>query len=485
MTAVAHPEPDAPSPVLSSSPVDTQTAIATLRGVGLFQSLSDNQLATLAAAGELMQMQPGTELFHEAAPAEFWWVLIDGSAAMTRHIGSEDLVLTTLTDPGQWAGGLRAWDQNAVYLGTARCVTTGTVLRTPSAELRRIAESWFPFGVHIISGLMQTVRRIESMARQREKLIALGTLSAGLAHELNNPASAATRAVDALSDATEMLIGAIGPLGGSALSAEQCAALEGLRQEAMTASPGGDGSSLRESDREDAIADWLDDHGVDRSWVIAAALAGAGVDDSFCERVLDAVGPDALGPGLQLLAGSVSTGQLLAEVRDATSRISGLVGAVKSYSQMDRASVQLTNVVDGLESTLVMLTHKLRGVDVHREWAADLPKVKAIPGELNQVWTNLIDNAVDAMGGSGTLEVTARVDGDRLVVAVVDDGPGMSAEVLERAFDPFFTTKEVGKGTGLGLDISRRIVVEHHSGDISIDSQPGRTSVSVALPLVH
>jgi signal transduction histidine kinase len=359
------------------------------------------------------------------------------------------------------------------------------VLRTPSAELRRIAESWFPFGVHIISGLMQTVRRIESMARQREKLIALGTLSAGLAHELNNPASAATRAVDALSDATEMLIGAIGPLGGSALSAEQCAALEGLRQEAMTASPGGDGSSLRESDREDAIADWLDDHGVDRSWVIAAALAAAGVDDSFCERVLDAVGPDALGPGLQLVAGSVSTGQLLAEVRDATSRISGLVGAVKSYSQMDRASVQLTNVVDGLESTLVMLTHKLRGVDVHREWAADLPKVKAIPGELNQVWTNLIDNAVDAMGGSGTLEVTARVDGDRLVVAVVDDGPGMSAEVLERAFDPFFTTKEVGKGTGLGLDISRRIVVEHHSGDISIDSQPGRTWVSVALPLVH
>ena len=455
----------------------------------LFDGLADGQLAELAAAGELRSMSRGDELFREGKPADFWWVLVDGEVEMTRHIGQEDVVLATMVSPGQWAGGLRAWDESAVYMATGRCHRAGRMLRVPTAALHDLAVSWFPFGVHLITGLMQTVRRIESMARQREKLIALGTLSAGLAHELNNPAAAASRAVDALSEATSMLVGAVGPLGASSLSAAQCAGLEALRQEAMSAATAGQdaapGAGLRESDREDAITDWLDDNGIDRSWMIAPALAGAGLDAEFCDRVSALLGP-ALGPGLELIAGSVSTGTLLAEVKDATSRISGLVAAVKSYSQMDRASVQLTNVVDGLESTVVMLAHKLRGgVVVERDWAADLPTVKAIPGELNQVWTNLIDNAVDAMGGSGVLRLAARVVGDHLLVEVIDDGPGMPAEVRARAFDPFFTTKDVGKGTGLGLDISRRIVVEHHSGEISIESRPGRTAIQVSLPLQH
>jgi signal transduction histidine kinase len=212
-------------------------------------------------------------------------------------------------------------------------------------------------------------------------------------------------------------------------------------------------------------------------------LAAAGVEPSWCERAAEVLGEDVLEPGLDWVAGTLTTAGLLAEMKEATERVSSLVAAVKSYSQMDRASRQRIAVTDGIESTLAMLSYKLDDVTVVRAFAPDAPMLEAEPGALNQVWTNLIDNAIDAMDGVGTLRITTRVDGDDFVVEVADTGAGMPPAVQARAFEPFFTTKDVGKGTGLGLDISRRIVVERHHGAIEIESEPGNTVLRVRLPL--
>jgi signal transduction histidine kinase len=221
-----------------------------------------------------------------------------------------------------------------------------------------------------------------------------------------------------------------------------------------------------------------------REWIVAPPLAAAGVDVAWCERAATVLEGSALEPGLEWVASALSAAALVSEVKESTRRISELVAAVKSYSQMDRASMQHIDVTDGLDNTLVMLGHKLRdGITVVREYDADVPAIDAQAGELNQVWTNLIDNAVDAMEGSGTLRVATRTAGDRVVVEIADTGPGMPPEVAARAFEAFYTTKDVGKGTGLGLDIARRIVEERHAGTITIDSRPGETVMRVSLPV--
>jgi signal transduction histidine kinase len=311
--------------------------------------------------------------------------------------------------------------------------------------------------------------------------VALGTLAAGLAHEINNPASAAVRSVGALRESSDDLLDSLHRLAAQAITAAQFVALDALRR-SLDAAPVPTGVALAE--REDELSAWMADQGIERDWVLAPALAGAGVDLAWCERAAAALAGPALQAGLEWVASAVTMASLITEAQDATRRISELVSAVRSYSQLDRANVQEVRVTDGLESTLVMLGHKLRGgITVRREYAAGLPVVEASPGELNQVWTNLIDNAVDAMEGEGTLTVRASSDEHAVVVEIGDTGPGMTEQVAAHAFEPFFTTKDVGTGTGLGLDISRRIVVERHGGQISIDSRSGSTVVRVRLPL--
>ncbi|MEA2485212.1 MAG: hypothetical protein QOD46_323, partial [Actinomycetota bacterium] len=220
------------------------------------------------------------------------------------------------------------------------------------------------------------------------------------------------------------------------------------------------------------------------SWRLAPALALAGADVDWCERVAQELDSAALGPALEWMASTLSAAALLGDIKESTRRVSDLVSTVKSYSQLDRASLQTIDVTEGIESTLVILGEKLReGITVVRDYSKEVPQIEAIPGELNQVWTNLIDNAIDAMDGRGTLRLSTRTAGDSVTVEIADTGPGIPAEVQARAFEPFFTTKEVGKGTGLGLDISRRIVVERHHGEIAITSQPGETILSVRLPI--
>jgi signal transduction histidine kinase len=453
-----------------------------LRPLGLFDGLTDEQLDDLARSGDEVRIEPGVELFHEGDHADFWWVLVEGVIDLRRHIGREDTVVGRMDVPGRWAGGFRAWDEHGVYLATGRAVSDGRVLQVPAEVLRDRSGAWFPFGVHLIKGLYATARTIESTARQRDSLVTLGTLSAGLAHEINNPAAAASRAVDGLEEACDTLLTSLRRLAREEISAAQFAALDELRCELESSTDNQDPLAL--ADSEDELSEWLASRGVARDWLVAPPLAAAGADVAWCERAAAVLEDAPLEAGLEWVASALSVGALLAEVRESTRRVSDLVAAVKSYSQMDRGSVQRFDVTDGLESTLVMLAHKLRnGVQVVRSYGPDVPLIEAYAGELNQVWTNLIDNAVDAMDGAGTLEIKTRTDGDHLLVEISDTGPGMPPDVAERAFEAFYTTKDVGKGTGLGLDIARRIVVERHRGTIDIDSSPGCTVLRVRIPV--
>ncbi len=456
--------------------------IDVLRSIALFDGLTDDQLHELMTDADELPFEHGQELFREAQPADYWWVLLEGAIQLVRHVGHEETVIGVMESPGQWAGGFRAWDEHGRYLATGQGKVRGHVLRVPADALRDRASAWFPFGVHLIKGLVHSVRNIESVARQREALVALGTLAAGLAHEINNPASAATRAVDALEDSHDNLLSSLRRLAEGAVSPAQFIALDAMRQELDPQSTGS--SPLEVADREEALSDWLADHDVERDWLIAPALAAAGCDVVWCERAADLLDGARLEAGLEWVANSLASATLLAEVKESTRRISELVAAVRSYSQLDRASLQQTDITEGIESTLVMLAHKLRdGITVVRDYDSDVPRIEAIAGELNQVWTNLIDNAIDAMDGKGTLRVSTCVDDNGVLVEIGDTGKGMPEEVRARAFEPFYTTKEVGKGTGLGLDISRRIVVQRHGGDIAIESRADETVLRVRLPL--
>ena len=452
-----------------------------LRDVFLFNGLSDEQLGELIAVGDEVRFETGDVLFREGESADFWWVLLAGRVELLRRTRWEESVAGVMERPGVWAGGFRAWADEAGYMATGRAASPGVMLRVPAKALGERVQAWFPFGVHLIEGFFRTVRNMEALTRQQEALAALGTLAAGLAHEMNNPASAAVRAAWALQETGDVLLSSLVRLAEGALSARQFIALDALRRELGTGTASV--SPLALTDREEALADWLAVHGVTAAWDIAPALAAAGADVAWCERAGQVLDGGTLEPGLEWVASALSAAVLLAEVKEATERVSGLVTAMKSYAQLDRASLQFTDVTEGIDSTLVMLGEKLGdGVAVIRDYEPGVPRIEANPADLNQVWTNIIDNAIDAMDAHGTLRISTRADSGHVFVEIADTGPGMSAEVQARAFEAFYTTKDVGKGTGLGLDIARRIVVERHHGQISIDSRPGETILRVELP---
>jgi signal transduction histidine kinase len=324
----------------------------------------------------------------------------------------------------------------------------------------------------------------ESVSQQHGKLISLGTMAAGLAHELNNPAAAIGRSAAEAREVFQEAAQKAAELGDLPLTREQRSFVAGLPHELAlgSATPL---DSLEVSDLEDELALWMEDHGVDEGWEISPILVGAGLDKDWLEGLTVKVPEEALGGVLGWLRATMAGDELLREIEGGSARISELVGAIKRYTHMDKATSKKVDVHAGLNSTLIMLGHKLKkgDVEVVRDFEKDLPLVCGHAGELNQVWTNLIDNAIDAVDGQGRITLRTASEDGMVLVEVCDDGPGIPDEVRGRIFEPFYTTKDVGKGTGLGLDISYRVVVEDHKGDIRVLSEPSDTRFQVRLPV--
>lgn len=453
----------------------------------LFESLSEEQLRTLAALGTAEGFDTGETVFVEGQSSDFLWVLLAGEMELERNVGGQRIRIATVSRPGTYGGGLQAFAGSAAasgYRATARAVRPSRFFRLPSTELGRLLAEWSPVAKHLLDGYLQRLEGIEATVREREHLISLGRLAAGLAHEVNNPAAAAVRASADLRGATDQLQGVVAWLATANLTSDQLQALLRLQRDAVGAVRPPLRSGIELANAEEELGNWLDSRGVENSWSLASTLATAGLDKSWLEKATTVLPGGELGPGLNWIASTLLASNLLDQLDDAVGRITQLVAAVKEYSYMDRGSEQEVNVQEGIEKTLLVLGHKIRpGIQILREYDEHLPTVRANGGELNQVWTNLIDNAIDAMQGHGQISIRTRHENNAAIVEIVDQGPGIPSDLASRIFDPFFTTKEPGKGTGLGLDIVRRIVVDGHQGEVSVASKPGETHFVIRLPV--
>jgi signal transduction histidine kinase len=392
------------------------------------------------------------------------------------------------TNPGVYGGAFFAYLGDRVpqvYNNTMRAAVPTRFFVLDADKFSHIMTGWFPMAAHLLEGLLFGTKSAQEAVGQRERLLALGSLTAGLAHELNNPAAAAVRATAALRTRVAGMRGKLGVIAAKKFEPEVLAALIGLQDEAAErVSKAVALSPMETSDAEDAVADWLDARGIAGSWDLAPVFVQGGLDSAWLDLVAAAVPESALDGAVRWIGYTVESELLLNEIGDSTERISALVGAAKQYSQLDRSPYQVADVHELLDSTLMMLGAKIGpDITVVRNYDRGLPEIPCYPGELNQVWTNLIDNAVSAMDGAGTLTVSTSRDRDFLAVEIGDTGPGVPAEIRDRIFEPFFTTKPVGEGTGLGLDISWRIIVNSHHGDLGVESVPGDTRFRVRLPL--
>jgi signal transduction histidine kinase len=461
-----------------------------LQTLFLFADLDAEKLAWVAEHGDVVAYPAGSVVSAEGAPADCFSVLLEGTMTMSRRVGADEVETIRTSSPGVYSGAVQFYFGDQIsqnYPGTVRAITDCRFLQLPAEEFGVVFRRWFPMATHLLQGLFLGTRNTNELVGQRERLLALGKLTAGLTHELNNPAAAAARATAALQDRFAGMRHKLAMLADGRIDGSVLRHLTDLQETFVArATTAAELSALERSDAEDVLGDWLEDHEVREPWELAGVFVPAGLGPADLEKVADTVAENFLEPALRWLAYTVETEMLLAEIRESTHRISGLVEAAKQYSQMDRSPHQEIDLRVGLDATLVMLGAKIpSGVAVVKDYAADLPPVPAYAAELNQVWTNLIVNALDAMAGQGRLTVRTAKDGDCALVEIGDTGPGIPEELRRRVFEPFFTTKPVGQGTGLGLDVSWRIVTNRHGGDLRVVSQPGDTRFQVRLPLTE
>ena len=467
-----------------------------LRTLFLFEALSNEQLEMLCEAGRIVAFEPGP-ICTEGDPATCFYVMIDGELVMSKRSGGVDIETNRTSQRGVYCGAWSAYipGEEHIYEASVRVTKPSRFFVLDADAFARFMHAEFPMAVHLLEGHRVGGRRYRQLIDQREKLLALGQLSAGLTHQLNNPAAATARAVADLRERVGKMRHKLAMLADGKFTPEALRVLVSIQDEVaeqVAKSKAQELTALESSDREDQIGDWLDDHGIAGAWDFAPTFVEAGLDIDWLERVQASIDDVDCSATLQSAIGwlkyTIDTELRMNEIADASKRISALLAGAKQYSQMDRAPYQQSDVHELLWSTIKTLFGDKIGNDKPIKLVKDvdksLPQIACYPGDLNEVWSNIIHNAIQAMDGHGTLTLrTARENENMIRVEIGDDGPGIPADIMDRIFTPFFTTKAFGEGTGLGLDLARRIIVEKHHGDIRVESAPGNTRFIILLPL--
>lgn len=472
-----------------------------LRTLFLFEALSDGQLEMLCANGHIEHYEPGP-ICVEGEPATCLYVLIEGELAMSKLSGGQDIETNRTSQRGVYCGAWRAFTgqlHQQSYDASVYVTKPSRFFVLDAPAFADFMRDQFPMAVHLLDGMSVGLDRTRRIIDNREKLLALGRLSAGLTHQLNNPAAAISRAASDLRERVASMRHKLAMLADGTISPEALSALVRLQErvaEQVAKSASQHMSALETADREDAVGDWLEDHGIDGGWDIAPTFVEGGIDIDWLERisaVSDELASASVEQAIRWINYTIESELLMNQILEASKRISALVADAKQYSQLDRAPFQVADVHELLRSTLVMFADRLtkdggknpQAITVVKDFDQSLPEIPCYPGDLNQVWTNIIDNAIAAMRDKGgTLTIRTCREGEKMArVEICDTGPGVPEDVREHIFEPFFTSKPFGEGTGLGLDLAFNIVVKKHRGDLRVESAPGDTRFIVLLPL--
>ncbi|HZQ25547.1 MAG TPA: ATP-binding protein [Terriglobales bacterium] len=447
--------------------------------VPAFQGLPDDQLDWFISQSEEVRLKAGEIYVREGDSADWMYVILEGEIQARGEIQGRMVVFSA---GAKQVTGRLPFSRLTRYSLTGRAVADAHMLRFPASRFPELMQRMPELTQRLVSVMSDRIRETTRMEEQRDKLAALGKLSAGLAHELNNPASAARRAASQLRDALKRIRDASHELGSRDLNPTQKRRIESLELE-LTRRDGTPPDAMKASDLEEELDASFRSHGLNDLWQLAADLGHKGISTQAVEPLFQEFEAQTARAALVRIAASMEIANLLDQMESSTARISDLVKAIKEYTYMDQAPVQNVDIVKSLETTLTILNHRLKkGVTIHRDYAPEPLLVDSFGSELNQVWTNLIDNAIDAMNGQGELRVSTCLEDGWAVIEIADNGPGIPAEIQSRIFEPFFTTKGVGQGTGLGLDTVQRII-RRHNGIVTARSVPGNTRFQVRLPL--
>ena len=454
-----------------------------LRSVAILKGLPDEVLVWLADHSTKLQLAAGDRMVTLGDPAVHMFIIVEGMVQRYQQVGGQWLVVATTTT-GEVTGML-PFSRMTHYPGHAVATVPTLLLRLHKDNFDELLQVSHEMGQRLVAQMSNRVRGDVRLEQQRERMTALGRLSAGLAHELNNPTAAIRRTSENLAERLTHQSALILSMARRGLGKAAIDAIEQLGRETRQGESPNYLTPLQRSDREEELANWLEERKVIDAGELADIFSDTGLSIESLERFAGVVDPDLLGEAFAWVAGIVEIDRMVAEINSSAGHISKLVSSVKLYSHMDRSTEHKpTDVREGLDSTLTMLAHKLKVKDirVNRDYQENLPTIPGNAGELNQVWTNLIDNAIDAMGQNGELCLKVYSNAWGVVVRIIDDGGGIPDEIRAHIFDPFFTTKDVGEGTGLGLDIARRIV-NTHGGQIEARSKVGQTEMYVRLPI--
>ena len=453
-----------------------------LRKSPFFQGLSDAELKQLMAMAEPVRLRAGEFLMRQGEPGDSAYVILEGDFEVQKQSG-QSLIKIDVRNPGDVVGEM-ALLSRAPRSASILARTDAQALRIPQEAFEKLLLSSTTAALAILHWVMARLTQNESLLHQQEKMAALGTMSAGITHELNNPAAAAQRSASRLKETQSRWLGLTHQLERLAAEEGQTGWFEGFVQEASRRFEAPlKLDTLDRIDRVDQLQSWLEASGIESAWELAPAMVPFGWNAEELEELKGKLSPALFSLLIQWLGSGCLIMALLSEVLQTTERISQIVRAVKSYTYLDQAPLLEVDVHEGLESTLLIMQHKLKkGVTIRREYAQDLPRIEAYASELNQVWTNIIDNALDAMNGEGEIRIKTYQEDQRVIIEISDNGPGIPAEIQSRIFEPFFTTKAPGQGTGLGLHISHDIIANRHRGQLLVESRPGETMFRIRLP---